>query len=282
MERYVDTNGIRLHYLEHDGDGPTLVLMHGLTANANSFGALMEAGLSPRLRVLAFDLRGRGLSDKPATGYTVEDHAADMIGALDALGIEKAIVGGHSYGGLLTYHLAATYPERIERCVLIDAPGEVDPLILEQIAPALARLEQVLPSWEDYLAMAQAMPYYQDWEWDPLLTEYYRADVRDLPDGRVRSRISPEHIREAVETSLHFDWPGTVSRVTQPSLFIRAIEPFGPPGYPPLITAETAERSMAMLTDGTLLEVPGNHITCLFGEHAQGVAEAIAGFVEAT
>ena len=92
----------------------------------------------------------------------------------------------------------------------------------------------------------------------------------------MRSRISPDHIREAVETSLHFDWPGTVAQVMQPSLFIRAVEPFGPPGYPPLVNHDTAVRTVGALADGTLLEVPGNHITCLFGDNAAGVAAAIA------
>jgi pimeloyl-ACP methyl ester carboxylesterase len=83
QERYIATNGIRLHCLDHPGEGPTLLLMPGLTANAHSFDGLITAGLSPALRVLALDLRGRGLSDKPLTGYTMADHAADIIGLLE-------------------------------------------------------------------------------------------------------------------------------------------------------------------------------------------------------
>jgi pimeloyl-ACP methyl ester carboxylesterase len=66
MGNHRDTNGIHLHYLDYPGDGPTLILMHGLTANAHSFAGLIRAGLSPQLPVLAVDLRGRGLSDCPA------------------------------------------------------------------------------------------------------------------------------------------------------------------------------------------------------------------------
>jgi len=280
VDRYLAANGIRLHYVEHEGDGPTLLLLHGLTANAHSFDGLIAAGLAPRLRVLAFDLRGRGLSEHPAHGYSIEDHAADVIDALDALGLDRVTLGGHSYGGLLTYHLAANYPARIGRCVFIDAPGEVDPMILEQIGPALQRLERVVPSWADYLAMVQAMPYYQGWTWDPELTAYYRADVEDLPDGTVRSRCRPEHIREAIEMSIGVDWPGLVTRVSQPSLFIRAIEPFGPPGYPPLVPGDVAERTVAILANARLAEFAGNHITMLFGDTAPAVAATIASFVE--
>ena len=80
------SNGIRLHYLDHGGDGPMLVLAPGLTANAHSFDGLVHAGLGSAARVLALDLRGRGESDQPPSGYAMEDHARDVLGFLDALG----------------------------------------------------------------------------------------------------------------------------------------------------------------------------------------------------
>src|SRR5262245_59777895 len=86
MDRFVETNRIRQHFLAHPGDCPAIVLLPGLTANAHAFDGLIQQGLSPRFRVLALDLRGRGESDKPAAGYTMADHAADVIGLLDALG----------------------------------------------------------------------------------------------------------------------------------------------------------------------------------------------------
>ena len=84
MDRFIRTNGIQLHYLEHPGDGPSTVLLPGLTANAHAFDGLVQAGLSPRFHTLALDLRGRGLSDAPEYGYTMADHAADVLGLLDA------------------------------------------------------------------------------------------------------------------------------------------------------------------------------------------------------
>ena len=67
MGNYVDTNGIRVHYLERPGDGPTILLAPGLAAGAYFYEALLDR-LSPRLHVIAFDLRGRGASDRPDTG----------------------------------------------------------------------------------------------------------------------------------------------------------------------------------------------------------------------
>src|SRR4249919_1833572 len=96
LDRFLQANGLRLHYLERGSGERTLVLVPGLTANAHSFDGLLAAGLDRGLRVLAFDARGRGLSDKPDAGYTMADHAADLLGALDALGLERVCLGGHS------------------------------------------------------------------------------------------------------------------------------------------------------------------------------------------
>lgn len=278
MDRFVSTHGIELHCVEHGGEGPRLLLMPGLTANARFFEGIITAGLTPSLTVLTVDLRGRGLSDKPATGYTMDDHAADILGLLDALGIERAVLGGHSFGGLLTYHMAANHPDRVARCVVLDAPAEVDPTIVEQIQPSLERLEKTVPSWDVYLAAVKAQPYFEDF-WDPHLEGYYRADVEELPDGSVKARSRPDHIRQAVEGTLTIDWPGTVARVQQPTLLVRATGPFGPPGYPPILSADQARRTFDLLADGRLVEIDGNHITAFFGVTAAAAAAAIRDFV---
>lgn len=277
-EHYVETNGIRLHYLEHGTAGPTLILMPGLTANAHSFDGLIGAGLAEHIRVLALDLRGRGQSDKPDGGYRMSDHAADVLGLMDALGLDQVILGGHSFGGLLTYHMAATSPERVSSCVVIDAPAEVDETILDQIKPSLDRLEAILPSVEAYVEMAKAMPYYNGW-WDPAIEAFYRADVEELPDGTVRCLSRPGHIKAAVEGTLEVDWPTVVASIEQPLLFLRAPDPFGPPGYPPIVPDAKAVATMRRVRNGRMVEVPGNHITFLFGSSAPLVVAAIEEFV---
>ena len=76
--QFAQLGGMRIHYLDSAGTTP-LVLLHGLSANSSAFGGLIGAGLSPTFRVIAPDLRGRGWSDKPSTGYTRADHAADVL-----------------------------------------------------------------------------------------------------------------------------------------------------------------------------------------------------------
>ncbi len=280
IDRYVETNGLRLHYIDHGAGETTLVLTHGLSANAHSFDGLIAAGLAENMRVLTVDLRGRGESDKPDTGYTMEDHAQDMLGLLDALELDSVVLGGHSFGGLLTYFMAAHHPARFERCIVLDAPAEVHGEILDQIKPSLARLEAVLPSWEHYLDLIKVMPYYEGW-WDPAIEGFYRADVADNPDGTVQAKSHPEHIRQAVEGTLTVDWPALVKSVTQPTLFLRATDPFGPPGAPPIVSEAQGNTTVERLPNGRLVAIPGNHITYLFGSSAPAVVGAIHEFVGA-
>ena len=278
---FVETNGIRMHVLDHGGEGPVLVLAPGLTANAHSFGGLMHAGLGDVGRVLALDMRGRGESDAPATGYAIEDHARDVLGVLDAFELESVVMGGHSFGGLLTYWLAANHPDRVERCVVIDAPAAIDPAMVDQVQPSLDRLGRDYPSWDDYVALVRSMPYFADGGWDADLERYFRADVRVRPDGTVQPRCRPEQIQQVIEGEIAVDWSALSTRISQPTLLVRAPGSFGPPGSPPLLSREDADATAARMADCTVVDGVGNHITFMFGPGARVVTDAIAAFLAA-
>jgi pimeloyl-ACP methyl ester carboxylesterase len=278
MDQFVRVNTIQLHYLDHPGGDPPLVLMPGLTANACSFDGLIKAGLSPALRVLALDLRGRGLSHKPDVGYSMADHAADVLGLLDALELQQVVLGGHSFGGLLSIYMAAHHPERVSKLVIIDAAGSMHPQVRELIKPSVDRLGKVLPSWEAYLEAMKQMPFYQGW-WDPTIESYYRADVEIRGDGTVKPRSRPEAIIEAVDKALAEDWAQHLTAIRQPVLLLNAPGSFGPPGTPPVLPREQAMDTVNMLSEGRYVEIPGNHMTMLFGEGAQRIVEAVLAFV---
>ncbi len=275
--RFVESNGIRLHYLEHEGHGPTLLLLHGLSANAHSLDVLSGL-LTPALRVLAFDLRGRGSSDRPDNGYSMADHAADVVGALDALGLDRVLLGGHSFGGLLTIYVAAKEPTRVERAFVLDVPDDVDPSVLDQIGPSLARLDQAYSSREAFLEFASSLPYFSGGTWDDDIAAWYSSELETLPDGSVRSNVRPEHVRQCVEATFEPNWAALAGRIECPVLVLRTCDPFGPPGSAPIMSAEGAARLIGRLGDGTLAEVPGNHITFAFGDRAPAAARAMLEF----
>jgi len=276
---YIETNGIRMHYLDHGGDGPVLVLIPGLTANAHSFDGLVHAGLTDLGHVLALDMRGRGESDAPATGYAIEDHARDVLGLLDALELDRVVLVGHSFGGLMAYWLAANHPERVERCIAIDAPAVLDPAMIDQVKPSLDRLDRVYPSWDEYLSLVKSMPYFDEGGWDDDIESYFRADVRVGPGGTVQSRCRPEHIAEVIQGEFEVDWPTVAASIPQPTLLLRAPGSFGPPGSPPLLSRAEADRAAAAMADCRVVDGTGNHLTFVFGPGAQVLTSAIAKFL---
>jgi pimeloyl-ACP methyl ester carboxylesterase len=128
-----EVSGRRLSYEEWGAGDQPVVLLHGLLLDAriNRGVARMLAGRGHR--VILLDLLGHGESDKPAHAaeYRMDTYAAQVVGLLDHLGLEEAVVGGVSLGANVTLHLAVLHPERV-RAMLIEMP------VLERAVPAAA------------------------------------------------------------------------------------------------------------------------------------------------
>ncbi len=113
---YANANGINLYY-EECGEGDPLVLIHGLGSSLESW-AVQVPIYSEHFRVIAFDNRGSGRSEKPDYPYTMEQMADDAAGLLDFLGIEKAHFAGKSMGGMIAQWLGIKYPDRVNKLVM--------------------------------------------------------------------------------------------------------------------------------------------------------------------
>ncbi len=112
-------NGQRLYFEDSGGDGPPVILSHGFLMDHEMF-APQVAALSPAYRVITWDERGFGETEYDGEAFTYWDSAADCLGVLDHLGIERAVVGGMSQGGFLSLRAALTAPERVRALVLLD------------------------------------------------------------------------------------------------------------------------------------------------------------------
>ena len=280
IDRYVTADGIRLHLVDHPGGDPPIALLPGITANLHNFDGLIDAGLAPRFRVVALDLRGRGLSDKPAQGYSIPEHAADVIGVLDGLGLQRVVLGGHSFGALLTAFIASRYPERVSRCIFLDiALTPSDPKVGEAIRPSLERLGRPVASFDAYTSAIRAAPYLQG-RWDPIIEAYYRADVETREDGSVIPRMKPEHVVQVAIGVQAEDWPAIFASVQQPSIFFSGPMPVAGPGSPAVISAEAARHAASVLPDcRQFIEVAGNHWTMVYGEGARQIVAGISEFL---
>ena len=114
------TNDTEL-YVRLGGSGPPVVLLHGF-ADTGDMWAPLAARLAQDHTVIVPDLRGMGLSAHPDGGYTKKNQALDIIGVMDSLKIQQAGLVTHDIGNMVGYALAALYPARISRWVVIDAP----------------------------------------------------------------------------------------------------------------------------------------------------------------
>jgi 3-oxoadipate enol-lactonase len=116
---------IELNY-EIAGSGTPLVLTHGLGDDLHFWDGVASA-LAEHHRLLRWDVRGFGLSDKPAGPYSPALLAGDLAALLDALGVERAHVGGLSMGGVIAQRLALDFPARVRSLVLVSTSSEVGP-----------------------------------------------------------------------------------------------------------------------------------------------------------
>jgi pimeloyl-ACP methyl ester carboxylesterase len=120
MPKALLPNGINIHY-QRVGNGPDLVMLHGLSGNLAVWHLKIVGLLRDHFRVLTYDLRGHGYSDVPPNGYTAGDMADDLLGLLDALEIQRPFIVGHSYGADTALYFALKYPNRVRKVVSIEA-----------------------------------------------------------------------------------------------------------------------------------------------------------------
>ncbi len=122
-DHYVEANGVRLHYVEA-GEGPPVVLLHGFPEFWYSWRHQIPALAGAGYRVVAPDMRGYNLSDKPGDwrAYDTELLAADIAGLIRGLGIERADVVGHDWGAVVAYEVAMRHPDVVRRLAILNVP----------------------------------------------------------------------------------------------------------------------------------------------------------------
>jgi non-heme chloroperoxidase len=115
------STGVRLAYVEQGPrDGPPVILLHGLSDSLHSYD-LLRPLLPGRWRVFAVTMRGHGASDKPHTGYAMHEFACDVAAFMNAVGLTRAVLVGHSLSSAITLQTAADYADRVSGIVLIGA-----------------------------------------------------------------------------------------------------------------------------------------------------------------
>jgi pimeloyl-ACP methyl ester carboxylesterase len=275
----VAVNSVSLAVTEWPGPakGPAIVCVHGLTANHTCWASVADL-LSPAHRLIAYDLRGRGESDKPEKGYSLALHNEDLEGLLDHFGLKKAVLVGHSLGAHIALRFAATHPERVSKLVLVDGGIDVRAEVLDSLRPAINRLGVEFPSLDMFMGFVRALPMFEG-RWNDYLERYFRYDVEALPAGPVRSKAARHAIEEEIanlERERLWVWH---HRVKAPTLIFRAPDGLLTP-TDCLMTQEEAEAMAHAIPRSKLVVVPGtNHYTVLLGQNPK-VKTALRAFLK--
>lgn len=227
---------------------PAVLLVHGVTASHRAWPFV--AARLPGVRVIAPDLRGRGRSNGVQGPAGMAAHADDLAAVLDALGVARALVVGHSMGGFVSVVFAHRHPDRVTRLVLVDgglpldvpAGLDADALVAGILGPTAARLSMRFADPEEYRAFWQRHPAFAG-QWTSELEEYLRYDLVDAGDGSLRPATS---YRTAVEDTLDMNTgdalPAALDGLRHPTRFLSV--PRGLQDEPPGLYAPAHLTSM--------------------------------------
>lgn len=239
-------NGLSLNALECGSpSAPLLLLTHGITAQGHIWEPFAER-LAGDFHVVALDQRGHGDSDKPDRGYAAADYVADMLGVLDSLGVERAILVGHSLGARNSLCLAAAHPERVQAVVAV----EYGPWIARDHLDTLD--QRVLSAPRRFASRDKVVMY--------LKSRYTRHDQRALDlrvdyglsrtdTGALEWKYSPAAVEQTLR-GFRTDFVYQTLRVTAPTLVVRGTETS-------LYDKLAFERLKSIRTDFHFVEVDG-------------------------
>ncbi len=257
-------DGIKIELAIWEGKGKPILCVHGITANSRFWDCLASA-LAPRHRVIAVDLRGRGLSDQPSKGYSISRHCKDILALMNDQGLKRPVLMGHSLGAFISLVFAARYPKKIDRLILVDGGGKLSEdqmaKVFAGIKPSLDRLGQVFPSLDAYLAQMKQAPYLQPW--NSYMETYFRYEVENV-EGGVSSRVHPEHINEEAKNLGKVDSREFYKRVKSPTLILRATK--GMLAEDDLLLPEdVVEQMVREIPNARRVDIKGaNHYSILF------------------
>lgn len=167
QHRFIQTNGIRMHFVEQ-GKGYPVLFIHGYPELWYSWRAQVPALAQAGFHAIAPDLRGYGETEKPPKieDYAIKKIVGDIVGLLDALKIKKTIIVGHDWGGIIVWQVALMAPERIERVISLNTPyrgrAQARPIGDFKELPG-SRVNYVLHYQEPGLAESEIMPDVRKW-----------------------------------------------------------------------------------------------------------------------
>ncbi len=212
---YVEALGVRTRYLEA-GEGPPLIFVHGTGGHLEAY-ARNFRGLSHHFRVIAYDMAGHGLSDKPDRPYTIDFLSEHLLAFMDALGLRKAHLSGESLGGWVVAWAAAHHPERVDRLIL-NTPGNITnkPEVMQRVKESTLKAVREA-SRENVRARLEWLFYDKEFVTDELVELRFRIYTQPEFNRAVENIL----VLQDWEVRKNYAWdPSWCGRIQAPTLLL--------------------------------------------------------------
>jgi pimeloyl-ACP methyl ester carboxylesterase len=225
VDRSVPGDGVRLHARDWGGDGPPVVLLHGLASNCRIWDGVAPLLAAAGFRTVAIDQRGHGESDQPDHGYDFATVGCDLAAAVAALGLARPVLAGHSWGGNVALQYAADRGDAVAGLALVDG-GFIEVAAGHGMTREKARQQLAPPRFaiplESWLAQAGRWPRPASPAADGWVREFLRAGVVVDADGVARARFRFENHMQVVD-ALYDQHPSSLyAKVVCPVLLLPA------------------------------------------------------------
>lgn len=240
----VEANGLHLHYTRTGGGGTPMVLAHGLTDNGLAWSRLAHT-LERTYDMIMVDARGHGLSDKPESGYTPADHERDLAGVIDALGLQKPILMGHSMGAVTVSMVAADHPE-MARAVILEDPVWRWPTSIEDYDSAKQR---IYDHWRSRLELRKKLTTAESFARGPRERPLWAPEDHDT-DVPAKEQVAMQVLDYVLE--MDQNWAQQVSKFEAPVLLI-----YGNPELGGIVGPDIAAEARRINPLITPVQIPG-------------------------
>ena len=210
-----------VHYLDWGGSGAPMLALHGLASSGHWYRRLAPH-LAGDYRIVAPDQRGHGATTQAPSGYDWQTLAEDAVRMMDHLGMERAVVLGHSWGGHVSSNLAMRFPDRVSRLVMIDGgfqdgtllPNPTWEAFRQRLAPRL-----VAGTRSEYLTQLEVNLSFC---WGDDLADIALTMVYEGEDGQMRDILRPDNHAQVLETMWSEPPSVVLPRISTPTLVIAA------------------------------------------------------------